>query len=59
VISAATQSGVRLFFHLAIIEVTKSFELFQIFVLPVFSASGNFGLQYAPLPEFLAIGEDR
>ena len=42
-----------------IIEVTKSFELFKIFVLPVFSAAGNFGLHYAPLPEFLAVGEDR
>jgi hypothetical protein len=59
VVSAATQSGVRLFIHLPIIEVTKSFELFKIFVLPVFSAAGNFGLHYAPLPEFLAVGEDR
>ena len=58
-ISAATQSGVRFFIHLPIIEVTKSFELFQIFVLPVFSASGNFGLHYATLPEFLAIRDDR
>ena len=59
VVSAATQSGVRLFIHLPIIEVTKSFELFKIFVLPVYSAAGNFGLHYAPLPEFLAVGEDR
>ena len=28
-------------------------------MLPVFSASGNFGLHYAPLPEFLALGEDK
>ena len=67
VVSAATQSGVRLFIHLPIIEVTKSFQLFKIFVLPLFSAAGNFGLHYAgnfglhyaPVPEFLAVGEDR
>lgn len=35
------------------------FELFQIFLLPVFSASGNFSLHCAPMPEFLAVGKVR
>ncbi len=59
VVSAATKNGLRLFIHLPIIEVTQSFELYEIFVLPVFSTAGNIGLRYAPIPAFLAVGMDR
>ena len=59
VVSAVTANGLRLSIHLPIIEVTKSFDLYEIFVLPVFSTAGNIGLRYAPIPEFLAVGIER
>jgi hypothetical protein len=59
VVSAATTNRLRLFIHLPIIEVNKSFELYEIFVLLVFSTAGNIGLRYAPIPAFLTVGKDR
>ena len=59
VVAAATTNGLGLFIHLPIIEVTKYFELYETFVLPVFSMAGNNGLRYAPIPAFLAVGIDR
>ncbi|XP_057367096.2 uncharacterized protein LOC130688124 [Daphnia carinata] len=59
VVVAATTNGLRLFIHLPIIEITKTFELYRTFVLPVFSAAGNAGLHYAPIPAFLVVGRDR
>nr|CAH0105605.1 unnamed protein product [Daphnia galeata] len=43
----------------AVIEVTRNFELYETFVLPVFGATGDFGLQYAKIPAFLAVDMDR
>ena len=59
VVSAATTHGLRLFIHLPVIEVTRNFELYETFVLPVFGATGEFGLQYANIPAFLAVDMDR
>jgi hypothetical protein len=59
VVSAATTHGLRLFIHLPVIEVTRNFELYETFVLPVFGATGDFGLQYANIPAFLAVDMDR
>ncbi len=53
VVSAATTHSLRLFIHFPVIEVTRNFELYETFVLPVFSATGNSGLQYANIPAFL------
>ena len=59
VVTAATAHGLRLFIHFPVIEVTKNFELYETFVLPVFRATGDFGLQYANISAFLAVDMDR
>jgi len=59
VVSAATTNGLRLFIHLPIIEVTKSFELYETFVLPHLARLETLGLRYAPIPAFLDVGIDR
>lgn len=59
VLSAVTDAGVKLFVHLSMIEIERMFELYQTLVLPVYSASENIGVQYTPLPPFLAVDADR
>ena len=36
----------------------ESFELYEIFALPVFSKAGNIGLRYAQIPAFLVVGKN-
>ncbi|KAK4028183.1 hypothetical protein OUZ56_017445 [Daphnia magna] len=41
------------------IEFEKTFELYEIFVLPVHDAEGGIGLRHSSLPQFLAVAGDQ
>jgi hypothetical protein len=52
VVSAATKNGLRLFIHLPIIEVTQSFELYEIFVCLYSARPGILGYAMRQYPDF-------
>ncbi|KAK4006371.1 hypothetical protein OUZ56_011524 [Daphnia magna] len=41
------------------VEFEKTFELYEIFVLPVYDAEGGVGLRHSSLPQFLAVAGDQ
>ncbi|KAK4013608.1 hypothetical protein OUZ56_026161 [Daphnia magna] len=41
------------------IEFEKTFELYEIFVLPVYDAEGGVELRHSSLPQFLAVAGDQ
>ncbi|KZS10327.1 Uncharacterized protein APZ42_025244 [Daphnia magna] len=59
VVTAFTENGLKLFIHFPIVEFEKTFELYQIVVLPVYDAEGGVGLRHSSLPQILAVAGDQ
>lgn len=55
----STETGLKLFIHFPIVEFKKTFELYEIFVLPVYDAKSGVGLRHSSLPQYLAVAGDQ
>ena len=57
--SVRTNSGMRLFVRIPIVETRHVLTLYQIFTVPIAIGNGSSELRYEPLPTFLAAAPDR